>query len=94
MKQFIVELDKDISKESFFELAAWASKNNYWNIITDKTISIGQMIEFIKETNGECNIHSWQLIDPKDHWVITSHNEHAKELANALWLVVKKILEQ
>lgn len=99
MNQFIVELHKDISTDGFSKLAQWAAEKKYWNIISNKTISIGQMIQFLDENKFWIEHHieyddtymEWGV-----HWDAKAEIFHTllrEELVDALWIAVKETLE-
>lgn len=53
MKHFAVEIKKELTKDQWLKLIAWATEKKYWDIGIKQIISDGQMIEFlIEELDG------------------------------------------
>ena len=96
MKQHItIDQWRELSKEQQNYLIEWYIKREHDDLSTIPFFTIGEMIEFLKDKTGECNIHSWTMVDSqeKNIWTITSHCQKAEELCDALWEVIKRVLE-
>jgi len=99
MKQHITKDELyEVSNESIDKLAEWAREKGY--IGKDEQhifLSIGQMIEFLEEKNGDREKNDFMITTSNTGWHICfgvncKRKHEKKELVDVLWEAVKEVL--
>lgn len=96
MKQHItIDQLKELSEKGKERYYGWVDNHVEIGRPRDIFLSIGQMIEFIKESGGSMSITLWD-----EGWTVTWNNNKGlvepmfyDELCDALWEAMKQVLE-